>query len=305
MWSVHPEGIRRALGRIDPVFLGTPVLRSSALDRLCGAELLFKDETANPIRSFKGRGACNLLGELAPENGLVCASAGNFGQGIAWAAARHGVAATVFASTNAVGSKIDAMRALGAEVVLQGEDFDAAKEAARLYAQAEGALFLEDGAHAALAEGAGTIGLELTDEVGEVDSMVCPLGNGALAAGLGCWMVHSVPAARVTAVGASGAPAMVRSVEEGIAISTSSAETIADGIAVRSPIPSAVAAVRKCVHDLRLVDDDEIRLAMRILKSELGVTVEPAGAVGLAAMLTDPESWHGKRVFIPLCGGNV
>jgi threonine dehydratase len=305
MWKADPDRIRAAVDRIDPVFLDMPLRRSGALDRRFGAELLFKDETANPIRSFKGRGTSNLLAGIEDGRALVCASAGNFGQGMAWAARSKGVALTVFASVNAVPSKIDAMRSLRATIVLQGEDFDAAKDAASAFAASENQFYVEDGAHAAIAEGAGTIALELTEQGQDFDAILAPLGNGALAAGVGSWTRHSLPDAQMVAVAARGAPAMALSVRDGIIAVSERADTIADGIAVRVPIPSAVHAVRSVVDEVVLVGDDDIRAAMRLLQEALGLVVEPAGAAGFAAILAEPLRWRGQRIAIPLCGGNV
>jgi threonine dehydratase len=305
MWTANPDQIRAALDRIDPVFLDTPLRRSEALDEKFGAQLLFKDETASPIRSFKGRGACNFVSQLPNADGLVCASAGNFGQGMAWAARSKGVGLTVFASVNAVRSKIEAMRSLGATIVLEGEDFDAAKDAAAAFAAAASQFYVEDGAHAAIAEGAGTIVVELTERGEGFDAILAPLGNGALAAGVGCWTKHNLPEAQVVAVSARGAPAMAQSVRDGTIVVSERADTIADGIAVRVPIPSAVHAVRSVVDAVVLVDDDDIRAAMKLLQEALGLVVEPAGAAGFAAILAEPLRWRGQRIAIPLCGGNV
>jgi threonine dehydratase len=305
MWSASPQRILAAKGRIDPVFLDTPLRRAPDLDRRLGAELLFKDETANPIRSFKGRGACNMLAQMQASAPLVCASAGNFGQGMAWAARAHGVDLTVFAARNAVAGKVEAMRRLGASVMLEGDDFDAAKDAARAYAASEGLLFVEDGAHAPIAEGAGTLALEITEAAGPIDVFVTPLGNGALIAGVGCWAKHSRPETDVVAVCAAAAPAMALSVRNGAIVTTPNANTIADGIAVRKPILSAVHAVREVVDDIVLVEENHIREAMRLLQDILGLVVEPAGAAGLAALLATPDRWRGMRIAVPLCGGNV
>ncbi len=265
----------------------------------------FKDETATPIQSFKGRGACNLLAQMPDAQGAVCASAGNFGQGLAWAARGRRLPLTIFASRNAVCSKVEAMRSLGATVVLEGDDFDAAKEAAAAYSASRDLLYIEDGAHAAVAEGAGTVALEILKDAPDIDSIICPLGNGALAAGLGCWMKHSRPQLEVVAVSAIGAPAMARSVLSGRAETTPFVDTIADGIAVRIPIPSAVQALQGLVDTVVLVPDNAIRQAMALIFEALKIVVEPAGAAGFAAMLNDPARWAGKRVGIPLCGGNV
>jgi threonine dehydratase len=298
-------GVRAALDVIDPVFLATPVRTSAALDRQLGAEVVFKDETANPIRSFKGRGACAFVAGRTAGETLVCASAGNFGQGLAYAARRAGMSCVVFAATGAVRVKLEAMARFGADVRLAGDDFDAAKGAARGFAAAGGGVYVEDGAEISIAEGAGTLALELTESGQAFDHMLTPLGNGALASGVGTWIRHALPAARVTAVAATGAPAMALAVRTGDIVSGEAIATIADGVAVRVPVAYAVACVREVVHDVVLVDDDAIRAAMALAGEHLGLIVEPAGAVGLAAMLSDPGRWRGTRVAIPLCGGNV
>jgi threonine dehydratase len=301
------ERIEEAGGLIDPVFLHTPVSRSEALDRELGREIVLKVETLTPIRSFKGRGASYLLHRLgrAAQAGLVCASAGNFGQGLAHAARRHGVAATVFAATNANPLKVAAMRGFGAAVRLEGADFDAAKVAARAFAAASGRLFVEDGAHPAVAEGAGTIARELDGADALGDAVLVPLGNGSLVNGVGAWIKARRPGTRVIAVAAAGAPAMAISWREGRTVETPSVATIADGVAVRTPVPEALEGMRSAVDEVVEVDDANILRAMRLAFATLGLVVEPAGAVGLAALLADPTLHRGQRVSTILCGSNV
>lgn len=291
-----------ARSRIDPVFLNTSLLAS---DRL-SLSLFAKDETDNPIRSFKGRGtgyflACN-AGDRTP---LVTASAGNFGQGLAYNAAWKGRSLTVFASVNASPLKIAAMRGFGAEVLLAGEDFDAAKDAARTYAAERNLPFVEDGASAAIAEGAGTIAAELTEQVENIDAVFIPLGNGALAAGIGCWFKARSPQTRVVAVAATGAPCMALSFKANAAISTPEAQTIADGIAVRIPVPEAIGWLRDTIDEVVLVDDQQILEAMRFAHETWSRLVEPAGAAGLAAILAQAPAWKGGRVATMLCGANL
>ena len=162
--SLSLERIAEAARVIDPVFLHSPQFVSGALSERLGPRLLCKVELLNPIRSFKGRGADYFLQRLGSEpRPLVCASAGNFGQGLAYAAARRGRQVTVFAAHTANPLKLERMRRLGAEVRLAGDDFDAAKLAARAYADQTGARFVEDGAEPAIAEGAGSLGAELAD----------------------------------------------------------------------------------------------------------------------------------------------
>ena len=301
-----PGGIQAALDRIDPAFRGSPIRQSAALDRLFGAELWFKDETANPIRSFKGRGACNFMaGLLGDERPLVCGSAGNFGQGLAWAARLHGRRLTVFAAETAVRRKIQAMRDLGADVRLHGADFDAAKAEAIRFAEREGHRLVVDGDEVSIAEGAGTIALEAMEAVPGIDMVLAPLGNGALASGIGTWVRHAAPAARMLAVVAAGAPVMAHAIRGLPVTGREAADTVADGIAVRVPIPYAVDSLRRVLDGTIMVPDAAILRATDLLRDHLGLVVEPAGAAGLAALLSDPAAWGGRRILIPLCGGNV
>lgn len=296
------ENIDDARRKIDPVFLGSRLLRS---DRLA-LPLVAKDETENPIRSFKGRGTGYFLADLPNRRDpLVTASAGNFGQGLAYNAAREGRSLVVFASRNASPLKIEAMRIFGAEVILAGHDFDAAKDAAIVFAAERNLLFVEDGASAAIAEGAGTIAAELTEEVGHIDAVYVPLGNGALAAGVGCWFKSRSQRTKIVAVAAKGAPCMALSHAAGEAIATSEARTIADGIAVRIPVPSAVGWLSDTIDDVVLVEDDQILEAMRFAHETWQRLIEPAGAAGLAAVIAQAPALRGLCVATILCGANL
>ena len=305
MRALSAGNIAAAMAIIDPVFLHSPLLRDTSANRVVDAELCFKVETLNPIRSFKGRGTEYFVAGLHDKRPLVCASAGNFGQGLARAAERRGIRVTVFAAERANRLKVAAMRALGADVRLTGADFDAAKRAAREFSVHSGAFYVEDGAVPEIAEGAGTIALELMEADVTPDVMLVPLGNGALATGIGAWMRHAAPLTRMVAVVADGAPAMRLSFDAGLVIATSAAETIADGIAVREPVPYAVACMRDTIDEVLAVEDGAIVRAMRFAHEHLGLVVEPAGAAGLAALLDDSTRWRGATVGIPLCGGNV
>ena len=302
---IDPSRIAAAARAIDPVFLHSPQLAFPALSETLGVDLTVKVETLNPIRSFKGRGTGWLVHELEGATPLVTASAGNFGQGLAYAARARDIAVTVFAAETANPLKLERMRRLGAEVVLAGRDFDAAKDAARAHAERRGHRFVEDGCEREIAEGAGTIALEMLGGGASFDAILAPVGNGSLIIGIGSWMKQHSPATRVIGVCATGAPAMARSWRSGRVETTEAAETIADGIAARVPVPQALAEMTGVVDDMLLVEDREILAAMRLLVSHTGLVVEPAGAAGVAALLTDPERFRGQRVATPLCGGNV
>lgn len=278
------ESVERAAALIDPVFRNTPQFTDSSLSRRIGRELIVKLETCNPIRSFKGRGADYFLRAVDPDREVVCASAGNFGQAIAYAARARAIGVTVFCAHNANPVKVARMRELGATVRSAGADFDAAKSAARAHAaEHAGRLFVEDGAEPRIAEGAGTIAVELAAAGPAV--VLVPVGNGALVNGIGCWTRAHAPSTRIVGVCATGAPAMARSWRDGTPVATATAETIADGVAVRVPVPEAVEAMRDYVDDVVLVGEDDLRAALRIARDTLGLILEPAGALGIAAAM--------------------
>jgi threonine dehydratase len=300
------DAIQRAAATIDPVFRDTPQWESDSLGARLGLRLVLKDETRTPIRSFKGRGAdFYVRGLAAPPSRLVCASAGNFGQGLAWAGRSRGIPCDVFAATTANPLKIERMRGFGATVQLAGADFDAAKDAAREHADSLGVPFIEDGREPAISEGAGTLGVELAAWPEPFDAIVIPLGNGALLGGVATWIRHVSPATRIIGVCATGAPSMERSWRAGTVVTTEAADTIADGIAVRVPIPEALRDLQGIIDDIWLVDDATIVSAMRLVHAAEGIVLEPAGAVGVAALLANGGAWKGRLVATVLCGANV
>jgi threonine dehydratase len=302
------DAIREAASVIDPVFRDSPQFVAEAMsERLgMGMRVLCKVETVNPIRSFKGRGCDYLLHCLGQGAGrLVTASAGNFGQGLAHAARRRGISVVVFAAEIASPLKVSRMRALGAEVRQVGRDLDEAKHVARGWAERQGFRFVEDGREPEIAAGAGTIGLELLRWPERIDTVLVPVGNGALAAGVGSYLKAFVPGIRIIGVVAERAPAMLLSWREGRPIATDSAETIADGIAIREPIAIAVERLAGAVDDIVAIDEDRIVESMRLAFETLGLVVEPAGAIGLAAALALRAELSGRLVAVPLCGGNL
>jgi len=305
------EHIADAARSIEPMFRDTPQFESEPLSALAGCQLTLKVETLNPLRSFKGRGAgCFMAQRLkrAERGAIVCASAGNFGQAMAYACRRHGIALTVFAAETVNALKLERMRALGADVRLDGADFDAAKERARAFADATGATMVEDGFEPAIAEGAGTIGVELLARGEAWDTIVVPLGDGALLGGIARWIKAASPSTQVIGVVARGASAFARSWRNGYGgaiVVDDASSTIADGIAVRVPIAEAVSALHGIVDDIVDVDDATMIRAMQAAYRHAGIVLEPAGAVGIAAVLADPQRFAGSRVATVLTGGNI
>ena len=302
--------ILRAQGVIDPVFQGSPQYDCEPLGEALACALTLKLETANPIRSFKGRGASFLIKERLAQGGLdgrriVGASAGNWGQALAYACRSAGLPLLLYAATAANPLKVERMRALGAEVRLQGADFDAAKAEAQAFAASSGGLMLADGLDVEAAEGAGTIGVELLAGNAAFDAIVVPLGNGALLTGVARWAKAVQPNIEIIGVQAVGADAMEKSWRHGKLVFPSSIATIADGIGVRVPIAEAVEDMRGLVDDVHLVEDAAIIASMRLLFAKAGLVIEPSGAAGVAAILSRPEHFRGRRVAVILCGGNM
>ena len=293
---------------IAPEFLDSPQYDCEPLSEALGCALTLKVETANPIRSFKARGACWLVHELrrrGETRPLVCASAGNWGQAMAWACRAQGLPLVVHASVNANALKVERMAALGATVLRSGADFDAAKAAARAHAGRIGGLLVEDGLAPEVGEGHATIAMELLARGAAPDAIVVPLGNGALLNGIARWTKHVAPRTQVIGVCAAGAPAMERSWRTDAIVETATADTLADGIAVRVPIPQAVADMRGLVDDVLLVDDACILDGLRLAFRYAGLLLEPSGAAGIAAILAHPARFAGRRVATVLCGGNL
>jgi threonine dehydratase len=312
--TVDAAAIADARGRIPAAFRDMPQFVSEPLSERLGASVVVKAETANPVGCFKGRGTWLAVAELVAAGtvgegrGLVVASAGNFGQGVAYAARALRVPLTVYAATTANPAKVAAMRRLGAEVRLAGEDFDAARAAASEDAVRRGWRLLVDGEDPWIAIGAGTMALELTDGVERgqlpaLDAVYVPVGNGALIAGVGTWLKAMSPATRVIGVQAERAPAMTLSWQQGRPVETETADTVADGIASRVPVPEALALMRRTVDDMLLVSEVAILEAQDELRAALPVTVEPSAAAAWAAARQAGAS--SEAVGIILTGGNV
>ncbi len=304
-FSITSDAISSACSIINPIFLNTPQFESDALNQFLDMRLILKFEILNPIRSFKGRGTDYFVKKNARKTSFVCASAGNFGQGMAYACRERNIPLTVFAAETVNSLKLELMRQLGAEIKLIGVDFDAAKVAAKAYALAEGKNFVEDGREVEVSVGAGTIGVELSKYPESIDTLLIPIGNGALISGIAAWYKENHPSTQVIGVVAEGAPSMDLSWRQGRIVTTEYADTISDGIAVRNPVPEALQSMATMVDDIVQVSDKATLQAMKLAHSFVGVVLEPAGAVGLAAAITYKNRFKGQLVATPLCGSNL
>jgi threonine dehydratase len=290
--------IEAAVGEIDPVFLDTPQFVSDQLSEKLGREVLVKVETLNPIGSFKGRGTSLVAQKLDPALTWICETAGNFGQGLAYAARKRDVSVQIFVPPNAPEGKVARMRALGAEVEVHERPASAARE----YADAnKGRLLVVDGLDPTIAEGAGTIGVELAS-AGPIDTAVIQLGDGALITGVARWLKSRLPEIRIVGVCASGAPAMAESFAARRPISVAGEGTIAGALAITDPVPESLERILELVDEVVLVDDEDLRTAMELIAKSVGVLVEPAGAAGVAALARHPEAVSGERAAVLLTG---
>jgi threonine dehydratase len=299
--DLSPERIASAAERIDQAFLQTPQFVSDALSAALHREAVVKDETVTPIGSFKGRGTWLLAEKLDPVKTWVCSTAGNFGQGLTYAARARGAAVEAFVSAEVPAAKVAGMRALGARVHITEQP----GRAAEVYAAAsEDRLLVVDGLRPEMAEGAGTIALEL-ESLGPIDLALVQIGDGALASGIGCWLKHARPRTRIVGVCASGAPAMARSFAAGHVVSTSDTDTIATAIAISEPVPESLARVITLVDEIVLVDDDDLRRAQKLILDAVGVAVEPAGAAGVAALARHGRDFDARRAAVFLTGAGT
>jgi threonine dehydratase len=299
--DLQPEGIQAALEWIDPVFLDTPQFVDRQLATAVGRELVVKVEMLNPIGSFKARGGSVLVRKLDPQLTWVCHTAGNFGQALTYLAREREAKIDVFVSPQVPAHKIARMRAFGAQV----QAHDHPEQAARDHAAAsDERLLVVDGRDPAMAEGAGTIGLELA-AAGPFDTVVVQVGDGALISGVACALKAVAPQTRIVGVCASGAPAMARSFAAGHAIAVEGEGTIATALAIRQPVPEAFARVTALVDDFVLVDDDDLRRATALIGESLGVLVEPGGAAGVAALLRHGRELRAGRTAAILTGAGA
>ncbi|MFC7071664.1 threonine ammonia-lyase [Halovenus rubra] len=287
----------------------TPLVYSNTFSDMTGADIHLKQEMLQRTGSFKIRGATNRIATLPEEDrnsGVVTASAGNHAQGVALAATRMGVDSTVVMPEAAPISKIQATEEYGAEVILHGVDYDAAAEHARKIEQDEGRYYLPAFNDWEVMAGQGTIGVEIADELPEVETVVVPIGGGGLISGVATAIKGKVPDARVIGVQAEGASSVAPSLDKGERIELDSVETVADGIATRTTGDKTFDVIEERVDEVVTVSDAEIAVAVTTLLERSKTLTEGAGAVSLAALLADKFDYDTDETIVPvLCGGNI
>jgi threonine dehydratase len=290
-----PE-IERARERLDGIARVTPVYPSETLSRLAGRPVSLKAENLQRTGSFKIRGAYVKLSSLEPGQlaaGVVAASAGNHGQAVAWAARELGARATIFMPQDSPMAKFDATRSYGADVELTaGSAIEESLEAAFAYVAETDGTFIHPYEDPVVISGQGTIGLELAEQVEELETVVIPIGGGGLASGISLALRAMRPGLRIVGVRAAGTMA------------GGSGYTIADGIAVKEPGRLSTSILEQTLDDIVSVDDEQIAEAIVLLAERSKLVVEGAGAVGVAAILGDLAGGSGPALAL-LSGGNI
>lgn len=307
MARLNLDRITSSPGKISSVFLNTPQYQCESLSKILDCQITIKLEMLNPVRSFKGRGTDLAVANLIahnPNTVVVCASAGNLGQALAYSGRSFGIPTTVIASVSANPLKLKRIREFGAELHLVPGDFEAARVFARELSETKGFQLIEDSENIDTCEGAATIGLELL-QGSDIDVVLVALGGGAMATGIGFVLKNLAPAVQLICVQPAGAPAMTLSWRAGKVIETETADTIADGVAGRCPIPAVLDDLLEVADDTVLVNETSIVRGMRLLYEHCGLVVEPSAALGIAALLENPERFKEARVATILCGGNV
>ena len=293
--------------RIAPYLRPTPLFRYPALDAMTGARIWVKHENHQPVGAFKVRGGVNLISRMdAGERarGVIAASTGNHGQSVAYAADLFGVRAVICVPAQANPVKVESMRALGAEVVSYGRDFDEAREHCEKQAAEHRYRYIHSGNEPALIAGVGTYTLEVLEAQPDTEVIVVPVGGGSGAAGA-CVVAKAVrPSVEVIGVQSEAAPAAYRSWRDRSLVEDATS-TFAEGLATRTAFELPQQILWELLDDFVLVSDGALRCATRVMIEKTRNLVEPAGAAALAAVLAEPQRFAGRKVAIVCSGGNI
>jgi threonine dehydratase len=300
--------IHAAMARIrDSIYL-SPCARSEDFSQHTGNSVYLKLDNLQRTGAFKERGALNKLLTLSTEErdrGVIAASAGNHAQGVAYHAGRHGIRAQIVMPLTTPLIKVSATKGYGAEVVLHGANYDEACEEAVSRSQRLGMTFIHPFDDEVVMAGQGTMGLEILQQVPDVEAIIAPIGGGGLIAGVGCAVKETNPRIRVIGVQPARLPSMKVALAEGHPVTLSPAATIADGIAVRRAGEKTLPVIQKYVDDIVTVDEEEIANAVLLLLEREKTLAEGAGAAAIAALINHKTSLNGNKVAVLVCGGNI
>ncbi|MBT3580355.1 MAG: threonine ammonia-lyase [Nitrosopumilus sp.] len=285
----------------------TPLIHSPTFSDLTNSEIYLKEEFRQKTGSFKIRGAYYKIKSLSEEekkHGVVAASAGNHAQGVALASSLENISCTIVMPKNASPAKVSATRGYGANVILEGRNYDESYSKAKEIAKETGATIVQAFDDPQIIAAQGVIGLEILEDLPDVEEIYLPIGGGGLAAGTVIAIKEKNPNVKVIGVQSKSFPSMYESVKQNERKSTGGDRTIADGISVKMPGEITFEIIKNLMDEIVLVDDDEITKAMFLLMERMKFVVEPAGAVGLAYLISKKPS-PGKKVVAVLAGGNI
>ncbi len=306
--SIGLADVLAARERLRGSIYESPCPHSIMLSALTGQQVYLKLENLQMTGSFKERGALNRIAMLTPEQaarGVIAASAGNHAQGVAYHATKRGIRALIVMPLTTPLVKVTATRDFGAEVLLHGANYDeACAEAVRLCDEQQ-LTFIHPFDDAGVMAGQGTIGLELLEQVPQLEAVVVPIGGGGLIGGIACAIKESHPQIRIVGVQTSRLPSMQAAVEAHHPVTVDPATTIADGIAVRRAGDLTFPLVERYVDEIVTVEEDEIASAILMLLEREKTLAEGAGAAALAALLEHRTSLHGAHTAVLVCGGNI
>ncbi|MEA2019796.1 MAG: threonine ammonia-lyase [Campylobacterota bacterium] len=305
---INIQDIQKAKQRLDNIIRTTPIAYAPILSKKYNADIYLKKENLQLTGSFKLRGAFNKIAALSDserKKGVVAASAGNHAQGVAFSAKHFNIDATIVMPEATPLTKVSGVKSYGAEVLLRGTNYDEAYKYAIDYAKDQNRVFVHPFADDDIIAGQGTLALEIFDEIKDIDIIVIPIGGGGLISGIASAAKQLNPNIKIIGVVASGARAMKESFEAKKAIDSVSVRTIADGIAVRDVTPKMLDNVLDLVDEIVEVEDNEIASAILFLLEQHKLVVEGAGATGTAAIMHNKIDVEGKKVVLPLSGGNI
>jgi len=306
------EGFEKANELLKNYLSKTPLIKNEWLSKKYGCEFYLKLENLQPVGSFKLRGALNMIANLTDEQralGVLAVSAGNHAQGVAWAAAKFGIDATIIMPKPSPLVKIMNTEALGAKVILEGENVDESFEFAKEYLKENNKIYVHPFNQEDVIYGQGSIGFELKEQISDIDFIFGSIGGGGLMSGVGQVVRKFFPNCKIVGSQSTGASSMIKSLQQGKLIEQETVQTFADGIKVKKPEFKMYELLDEVIDEALHISDDKVAMAVLQLMEHARVVAEGAGAINLAAFEElyekNPRRFKNKKVVILICGGNI
>lgn len=305
-------GFERAYELIKPYILKTPLIKNEWFSKKYGCEIYLKLENLQPVGSFKLRGATNAIANLTEENkkiGVLAVSAGNHAQGVAWAAQKFGINATIIMPKPSPLVKISNTEALGAKVILEGENVDESFEFAKKYLEENNHIYIHPFNQEEIIYGQGSIGFELKEQLDHIDFVFGSIGGGGLMSGVGTVVKQFFPGCTIVGSQCTGASSMIKSLQQGKLVESETVATFADGIKVKKPDFKMYELLDSVIDEAVHIEDDKVAMAVLNLIEQARVIAEGAGAINLAAFNElyerNPRRFKNKKVVLIISGGNI